>query len=60
MSLITIKGQTKCTFQWEKKKFPILLNIDLLFLWSAENNLIQENLTIAMKTKRQKKTLLKQ
>lgn len=35
----------------------MLPNIDLhvLFVWSAENNLKHKNLTIAIQTKRQKK-----
>lgn len=37
----------------DKESF-MLLNIELLFLQSAENNLKHENLTITMKTKRQK------
>lgn len=34
----------------------MFLNIDLLFPWSAENNLNNENLTKAVNTKRQKNT----
>lgn len=51
-----LRGQTKKTFQWiQFHSFSMLLNIDLLFPWSAENNLNNENLTMVVKVKQKRR-----